>query len=290
MLSIANKSVQIRKEKHALTATEEDDEFCDVISFPTFHELLEREQASSLDQLRWTAGADNRSKRNIRRKKSEYRKAATLTGQTLLHMGWLSEGPKPNDVITFDADQPILIKGFEQKKLQDMVDEIERVTKITKNKKLQNSIELLDYDKMRLRTVRRYFMKLIDGNGKMESSLAVVKELFRGNVYASRLVRYWSQYYYENGNLPISKQGCHQKIPVLIEDEDIKRKCLAYLQGMRPNELSVVAFKTFIETRLLPELEIAKSKVSENTVRNWLHLLEYRLCSKTKGSYIDGHE
>ena len=152
MLSIANKSVQIRKEKHALTATEEDDEFCDVISFPTFHELLEREQASSLDQLRWTAGADNRfkktydgsSKRNIRRKKSEYRKAATLTGQTLLHMGWLSEGPKPNDVITFDADQPILIKGFEQKKLQDMVDEIERVTKITKNKKLQNSIELLD--------------------------------------------------------------------------------------------------------------------------------------------------
>ena len=53
------------------------------------------------------------------------------------------------------------------------------------------------------------------------ASLSAAKRIYDKGPYCAKVIKKWAKSWTENGALPISLQGCHQKTKSFIDDEDV---------------------------------------------------------------------
>ena len=133
---------------------------------------------------------------------------------------------------------------------------------------------------------------LIEGKGKMDASNQIAQSVWNKNDYMARCIRKWGDNFIETGELLIHRQGKHTKLESLLDDEDFKIKCQAWLRQQTPESRSPGNLKVYIEKTLFPKMtgHIKKDTISEKTCRNYMHLWGYSHDERRKGVYYDGHE
>ena len=102
-----------------------------------------------------------------------------------------------------------------------------------------------------------YYRQLLSGCGKMSSADFVAQmmiEFIRGISvrHLSNNIRGWRVYFYTEGYLLVSWQGKHRKIESLIEDEDVKAQCLAWVRSTKPSHCNAVEFNKFLISDVFP--------------------------------------
>ena len=124
-------------------------------------------------------------------------------------------------------------------------------------------------------------------NCKKIASVATRKVFNKGS-YCARGIRKWAKGWVENGVLPVSMQGCHQKTKSFIDDEDVIEESLEFI---RKNEGKIThkLYRNFINDTLFSQMRITAS-ISEKTARVWLKKLGLVSQSRKKGIYFDGYE
>lgn len=128
------------------------------------------------------------------------------------------------------------------------------------------------YEAFRLLSIHKYFVYRLEGLKKMEASLRVAKEKWQKSFeYRGRAIRLWAKVYVQLGYLPLHKQGKHAKRESLLSDEDIEKKCLAFLRQLDPAKRSAAVLKTELESVILPSTLGIQMAIPERTVVNYLH-------------------
>ena len=154
---------------------------------------------------------------------------------------------------------------------------------------LNNQKKLTAYDYLRYKSLHTYFKYWKkDGLTKIETSEKAAKEIYNKGIYKSRVIRKLGNYWIENGSLPISTHGCHQKTKSFIDDEDIINCSLTYIRA-NGGKTAPQDYKIFLETKIFSQITVNKS-ISIKTARIWLHKLGLTPQSRKKGIYFDGHE
>ena len=136
------------------------------------------------------------------------------------------------------------------------------------------------FDHSRALALRSFFKSILSGKGRLASSQEAAMEFFprASKVYRSRSVRNWAEYFLAHFELPHLSQGQHQKIPALIDDEDVRRKCVEFLKGLKPARRTAGVFARWISKSLLPRISsgsTSRKKVSTSTATTWLHALNW---------------
>ncbi|UZO06126.1 uncharacterized protein OCT59_026457 [Rhizophagus irregularis] len=87
-------------------------------------------------------------------------------------------------------------------------------------------------------------------------------------------------------------KGKHTKLESLLNDEDFKEECQAWLRQQKPESRTPGNLKVYIEGMVFPKLtgHIKKDTISEKTCRNYMYLWRYKYDERKKGVYYDGHE
>ncbi len=108
----------------------------------------------------------------------------------------------------------------------------------------------------------------------------------------ARCIRKWEGHFIQTGELLTYRQGKHIKLESLLNDEDFKEDCQAWLRQQKPELRSPENLKRYIEETLFLKLvsHIKKDTISEKTCRNYMHLWGYKYDERKKGVYYDGHE
>ena len=206
------------------------------------------------------------------------------------------------DFKTWSRVDVVVIDDEEEKVADELsvrLAELAKVIVTSNNKKLirrEVKIGLSRYDFVRHQAVFRYLKLRQKGVKKMKASQMCSEAFFSRstiNGHVCRSIRAWGDEWLLNGTLPRSKQGCHQKTPLLIEDEDVRDRCLVYLRTKVKTKrgISVHHFNSWIEKELLPVLDAKKKKtVCLRTVYYWLQRLGFNAKKYQKGIYYDGHE
>lgn len=164
------------------------------------------------------------------------------------------------------------------KKLQDL-NQI-----LTGNLKKISAHEYLCY-----RSIYAYFnYRKNCGMTCIDASMKAASEVYEKGVYKSRVIRKCASYWLNNGTLPKSLQGCHQKTKSYIDDEDVIEQSLSFIRK-NGNKVTPREYKKFINKDLLSGIAHNKS-ISYQTARIWLHKLGLKPQSHKKGIYYDGHE
>ncbi|KAK9349752.1 hypothetical protein V1523DRAFT_436949 [Lipomyces doorenjongii] len=104
-----------------------------------------------------------------------------------------------------------------------------------------------------LEAIKSYFEDRLKGINKLHSSLNISHYSYRKGKYRARLVRRWAVQFQRTGQLPVASQrGKHSKRQSPLSDEDIKRKCLTFFRGLRPNNRTAQTLKKFNVRRAPP--------------------------------------
>lgn len=195
-----------------------------------------------------------------------------------------SSSPSPKTI------QSSLISVEIIKNLQMRLEEINQQCSISKSAKTNRNI--FTYDYLRCLSIRRYMQLLLDGQGKMNASNHIAQAMWNKGDYMARCIRKWGAHFIQTGELLIYRQGKHTKLESLLNDEDFKEDCQAWLRQQKPESRSPGNLKRYIEETLFPKLmgHIKKDTISEKTCRNYMHLWGYKYDEKKKGVYYDGHE
>ena len=211
--------------------------------------------------------------------------AAQSRGQTTL-AAFLNR-PKPTEPVRPPLSVPATILcGFDAGRLNIVIESL--------NTLLRDSCsELGPKDVLKIAAVRQYFSEVLDGRKLMAASEQAVKILgIQGREQTGcKMVRAWGRRYYEDLSFPVEKRGRHQKTMSLIDDEDVRRRCLEYLRAQHSDKLTTRGFFNFVNTELLPEVTGSpNTTICLRTAQNWMHVLNFEFGEETKGAYVDGHE
>ena len=115
---------------------------------------------------------------------------------------------------------------------------------------------------------------------------------------SDRTVRRWRSGLIENdGNMPESEHGRHQRSGVMWKNEELNKKATEYVRSNaavkgRPN-LTSIDFCRWVNESLLPNSTLEPGfprRISLETARTWLHQLGFEVLTSQKGIFIDGHE
>ncbi|CAB4388705.1 unnamed protein product [Rhizophagus irregularis] len=81
------------------------------------------------------------------------------------------------------------------------------------------------------------------------------------------------------GELLIHHQGKHTKLESLLNDENFKEECQAWLRQQKPESRTPGNLKVYIEGMVFPKLtgHIKKDTISEKTCQNYMYLWGYKL-------------
>ena len=153
----------------------------------------------------------------------------------------------------------------------------------------QNKKQISAYDYLRHRSVCEFFINWKKKNMTCKNAASdAARKVFDKGPYCARVIRKWAKGWIENGELPVSLQGCHQKTKSFIDDEDVIEESLEFI---RKNEGKVTPklYRTFVNNTLFSQMRIIAS-ISEKTARVWLRKLGLVPQSRKKGIYFDGHE
>lgn len=151
------------------------------------------------------------------------------------------------------------------------------------------------FDRLRLLAVLRFLRMLKkDPRSRVCSSERVAEVVFgkEGASYRSRTIRDWGDHYLKHFDLPLLSQGKYQKTKSLIDDEDVRAKCLSFLRSVRADKRDAVIFQNWINSELKGHIGIDYDlSVSKQTAINWLVKLNFQFEVYRQGSaYVDGHE
>ena len=153
--------------------------------------------------------------------------------------------------------------------------------------------EWTNYDKLRYLSVLRFFMLLQTGTcTQVRASLAISQIIFGAGPYRASVIRMWAKCFRNTNQLPISRQGKHQKRRSLIEDEDVRKACVAYLRSLEPNQRTAQTFCTWFSDIYYVKLTGVhrSTRLAESTARDWFENLGWKVHACGKGIYVDGHE
>ena len=121
-----------------------------------------------------------------------------------------------------------------------------------------------------------------------EAASVAAREVFNKGPYCAKGIRKWAKSWVENGVLPVSMQGCHQKTKSFIDDEDVIEESLEFI-CKNGEKITPKLYRTFINNTLFSQMRITAS-ISEKTARVCLKKLGLVPQSRKKGIYFDGHE
>lgn len=154
---------------------------------------------------------------------------------------------------------------------------------------------LSEFECLRLLAVLRFLqMTKSNARSRISSSELVAEVVFgkTGASYRSRTIRDWADHYLLHSELPFLRQGKFQKTKSLIDDEDVKTACLAFLRTAPAEQRTALSFARWINSDLKSQIGIEYDlSVSQRTAQNWLVKLDFRFQEYRQGSaYVDGHE
>ena len=123
------------------------------------------------------------------------------------------------------------------------------------------------YDYLRHLNIRRYIQLLLDGWGKMDASNQIAQTVWNKGDYIARCIQKWGDHFIKMGELLVHHQGKHTKLESLLNDEDFKEECQAWLQQQKPESRTLRNLKVYIEGTVFPKLtgHIKKDTISEKT-------------------------
>jgi len=201
-----------------------------------------------------------------------------------------------NDMIEDDEEDDMMEDNEIANENEDEMNLLENEFDISNIKLLEienilsgNLKKISAYDYLRYKALHLFFKGWQNENlTKTDASLQSAKIVYNKGSYKAQQIRNWAKYWVENGSLPKSLQGCHQKIKSLIDDEDIIEQSLSYIRKNK-GKITPNKYKNFIEQELFPQLKIEKT-ISNKTSRIWLRKLGLVPQLRKKGIYFDGHE
>jgi hypothetical protein len=124
--------------------------------------------------------------------------------------------------------------------------------------------------------VSKFFQYRLDG---LNRSLAAEKSLECLPPYVSscsRSVLNWSKNF-QNAEMPKSLCGRHQKTYSIMNDEDVDKRCVAWLRTQQPNQRTPKKFQEFIVSDVLPSvIGSANATLPEESARKWMVRLGYK--------------
>ena len=122
---------------------------------------------------------------------------------------------------------PSLVTEEIKRNLQKRLEEINQQCSITKSAKTNNNVYTYDY--LRCLSIQRYIQLLLDGQGKMDASNQIAQTIWNKGDYIARCIWKWGNHFIKTGELLIYHQGKHTKLKSLLNDEDFKEECQAWL-------------------------------------------------------------
>ena len=218
------------------------------------------------------------SERTQRRKEHDA-KAAVGSASIVTFFSEPPESPKKRQKL----DQP------ESPKKTDLGESIQKIRFEIRHvgKSEQSNEGVLAYEHLRLSTLHQYFIALQGGRGKMETSLELAESVWGKGPYMATCIRQWADEFLQIGELSRHMQGRFSK-PSLLQDEDVRIKCVEWLRAQKPEERGPKSLKAFVEKEILPGLQ--RESISEETCRKCLWDWNFRFAAHIKDVYFDGHE
>jgi hypothetical protein len=127
-----------------------------------------------------------------------------------------------------------------------------------------------------------------EGMTRKNAALDAAKKVYDKGSYRAKIINKWAKSWIENSVLPVSLQGCHQKVKSFVDDEDVIEKSLEFIRE-KDGKITPKLYRTFINDTLFLQMGI-NATISEKTSRVWLRKLGFIPQSRKKGIYYDGHE
>lgn len=188
---------------------------------------------------------------------------------------------KKSQSVPDDFDEILDMDDDEEQNHLDLIEKIENLK--TELVKQQKTLTVTEYNKKR--AVFEYLKRLDDnGKGKMKASIEAAKLVFIEYApYKPRTIQYWANFWLKYNHLPVSRQGKHQKMVRLIDEEDIAEECHTWIRS-QGGTTTPLKFKEFIEQKLLINTGITKKKtICVDTAARWLNVLGYFFQSQKQG-------
>ena len=255
--------------------------------------------------LLWKKGAEYRKFRSVyfgdsettrwRRLQNQKRREADAKACQKI-TEWAVQTQSPNDnasvvheessISSDDELQPSLTLKQALEKIQQYTDV--RVGKSHEGRSISN------YEFLRYCALERYLTGILQNpRRKVQSSLASAQLTFpkRNQQHWARKIRTWADYFLRNSELSIHRQGKHIKVKSLIDDEDIRRRCLEYLRSQPNESITAQSFRLWICQHLHQAVGLVRPvEISESTALRWLIRLGMSFSEYRPGTYVDGHE
>ena len=153
----------------------------------------------------------------------------------------------------------------------------------------QNKKKITAYDYLKHRSIYEFFNNWKVKNMTCEvAAFNAAEKVYDKGVYCARAIRKWAKCWIENGTIPESLQGCHQKTKSFIDDEDVINNSLTFIR-QNNGKITPKKYQQFINSVLFPKVEIMKT-ITLKTSRIWLKKIGLVPQSRKKGIYFDGHE
>ena len=200
------------------------------------------------------------------------------------------------------AEKPVRWKPT-HRDLDELIDSLTRLgvgdalgRNAAKAKRVEDQRKWSEQDKLRYLVLLRYFQMLrAFGDGEtpqVQVSLLIAQAHFAAGPSRAAAIRAWATFFRKNGEIPPFRQGRHQKTSAMIDDEDIRQACVAFLRSQTPEQRCTASFcKWFSEVLNVKLTGVARSKrLAESTARAWFEKLGWVVWDYKKGLYKDGHE
>ena len=176
------------------------------------------------------------------------------------------QSPSSSPFLSFETTpNSSLISKEITRNLQIRLDEINQQCTVTKNVKMNKNV--FTYDYLRHLSIRRYIQLLLDGWGKMDASNQIAQTVWNKGDYIARCIRKWGDHFIKTGEILVHRQGKHTKLESLLNDEDFKEECQAWLRQQKPESRTPRNLKVYIERTVFPKLtgHIKKNTISKKT-------------------------
>jgi len=188
---------------------------------------------------------------------------------------------KKSQSIPDDFDEILDMNNEEEQNHLNLIERIENLK--TELMEQQKTLTVMEYNKKR--AVFEYLKRLDNnGRGKIKASIEAAKLVFIEYAsYKPRTIQYWANFWLKYNHLPVSRQGKHQKMVQLIDEEDIAEECHTCIRSQGGTTTSL-KFKEFIEQKLLINTGITRKKtICIETAARWLNVLGYFFQSQKQG-------
>lgn len=179
------------------------------------------------------------------------------------------------------------------------MNELRTVATLTKNARTMEASDIDNFRFISMRSIIAYLQYLGKGVPKVFASNAVADMLWERSLfprqtkasssYRATVIREWGEDYMATRKLPEHRQGKHIKTATVITDENVQRLLREYLRSLPNPERNPTHFQEALSGFILDSIPSAKSTVSVETARRWMHYLGFSPARTSKDYYTDDH-